>query len=421
MKFRLLRCFAVAFVCVIETCGFSVWAEDTVVCDAGQYLDGEECKDCPIDDVIGEDKLYQFGDSGIGIESCTVKLNLAKSNCAEGTNVVYRYVSGGYTLDSDNNYSVNPKKGFYGNGTSGLNDHCTACPTNAAIGEDKLYQFGDSGIGIESCTVKLNLAKSNCAEGTNVVYRYVSGGYTLDRDNNYSVNPKKGFYGNGTSGLDDHCTACPTDEENIGEGKRFQFFKKEGVKCAIKLNPDMDNCDSSTNVVYESDGAGSAYRRKEANVVPKATSVISNPLPAVNDISSPFCNECTAGYYLAGDVCKKCPAGYYCPGKTEDDDKSQKAIPCPANTYSEDEAKGECSKCKGGYSTEWSTLVNKGLQTECSDVSEGFGIGCRSSKVCILSVMSKLSLKDQSGFTFGPNIKVETLNQSVVQSINNNN
>lgn len=47
MKFRLLRCFAVAFVCVIETCGFSVWAEDTAVCDAGQYRDGDVCKECP--------------------------------------------------------------------------------------------------------------------------------------------------------------------------------------------------------------------------------------------------------------------------------------------------------------------------------------------------------------------------------------
>ncbi len=447
----------------------------------GYYMDKEEgCTECPTDENIGANKLYQFVayGNGQGKESCAVQLNLSKSNCASGTNVVYAYNSSTSQYDILVSNTVKVDVGYYVDSSSGLtDDRCKACPVGNVIGAGLLYQFieyGNSREGVTSCAVRLNTDVSKCASGTNVVYKYNSdGGYKYNQESDdYIVIPKEGYTGYNnidSADLVDHCGACeeaghgkyiengqcktcplegtnaegPNAEVYVGEDKRFQFTDEYGTDtCAVKLNPAKDICNSATNVVYVYNATQNEYIRKVSDVFPDTNSVIASPLPSTYDMKNAFCTECgkdeynvngtcdtcnKGGFYLQTVdvvvsvngtsnkmVCNVCPAGNYCPGKTENNDTSQKAILCPENTYSETGA-AQCTPCPLGYSTMESGPVNAGYDGLClMKRRDGYGVGCVSRDACKLT-MSQLCINNTCFSLPKGKMKIESINRSVVK------
>lgn len=457
----------------------------------GYYMDEvdeeEVCKECPTDENIGANKLYQFVayGNGQGIESCAVQLNLRKSNCASGTNVVYAYNSLTNKYDTLVSNTVKVDVGYYVDSSSGLTeDRCKACPVGDKIGAGLLYQFieyGNSREGVTSCAVRLNTDVSKCASGTNVVYKYNSdGGYKYNQESDdYIVIPKEGYTGYNnidSTKLVDHCGACDAGhgdyiengqcktcplegtnaEGEVGEDERFQFTDEYGTDtCAVKLKPAEDNCSSVTNVVYVYNATQNKYIRKVSDVFPDTNSVIASPLPSTYDMGTSFCTECgkgvysgkpynvngtcdtcnKGGFYLqdtdgllvfsGGEqisngktVCKVCPAGSYCPGKTENDDTSQKAIPCPKNTYSETGA-AQCTSCPLGYSTMESGPANNDYDGLCLERKDGYGVRCVSRDACKLT-MSQLCINNNCFSLPKGKMKIESINRSVVKEIRQN-
>jgi len=385
MNFRFLHCLMFAFACVVGTGNVSVWADDVLTCGDAQYSDSGMCKDCPVEGTNAQNVLteevfslwsaadvYRFEFVKLDESKCSIKLNTrisAASKCDEGTNVVYTYDSntGKYLLDTDN-YNVVPRDGYSVfswliDSREVIGDHCGTCDSS-------------------------------------------NGGYT---ENNV-------------------CKKCPTND-NIGDDKRFQFIRYgdgEGISsCAVKLDASKDDCNSLTDVVYVYNSVSNTYKRTklEPEVFATSKSVIVNPLPAVDDMENKFCIKCEegeynidgscgkcderGGYYIDAnnDVCKKCPAGYYCPESSID------FSPCPANTYSEG-GKEACTSCPMGYSTELSGPADDGYDGLCLEL----GKRCVSSDACKLTV-SRLCIQDSCFDLPKSKLKLESLNRSVVQSV----
>ncbi len=444
----------------------------------GYYMDEKEgCTECPTDENIGANKLYQFVayGNGQGIGSCAVQLNLSKSICASGTNVVYAYNSSTNNYDTLVSNTVKVNAGYYISGNDGLGDRCKACPVGnenlIVIGTGLLYQFieyGNSREGVTSCAIRLNTDVSKCASGTNVVYKYNSdGGYKYNQESDdYIVIPKEGYTGYNnidSTNLVDHCGACEAGhgkyiengqckicplegtnaEGEVGEDERFQFTDEYGTDtCAVKLKPYKDNCNSATNVVYVYNATQNKYIRKVSDVFPDTNSVIASPLPSTYDMKNAFCTECgkdeynvngtcgtcnEGGFYLqavnwrfysvdgqgsnAKMVCNVCPAGYYCPGDTI-------RTMCPVGTYSEG-GETQCTPCPLGYSTMESGPVADGYDGLCLKREGDYGVGCVSRDACKFK-MSGLSMVHSDGswvlFYLSDNVKIESLNRSVIKT-----
>ena len=162
-------------------------------------------------------------------------------------------------------------------------------------------------------------------------------------------------------------------------------------------------------------------------------------------------NKCTScgkpGFYVEklyyNYVCSVCPAGFYCPGSVIKEDRdgnrvclrddngeclrgymgaiiwdydpetSRQAIQCSKDEYSEEGA-SKCLSCAPGYSTAQSGPVEDGYDGLCLRRENGYGVRCISSDACKLT-MSLLSVGSHT-FSLGDNVKIESVNKSVIKS-----
>ncbi len=565
MKFKLLHCLAVAFACVFGTCGISVWADEIINNSGGgavfNPISGEEVSGGTIDSGSGSgdfgggspsgESSFVFNGNSFKLGELTLCVSsqyLYQGECLEcnsnNDKGLQLYLDDGTcrkcpagTLTNSTGDGCDCSDGTHWNGSTcvscGLgqywsNSYCVQCPEEFDTNSG-LYSFvkASNDSGVSSCTVKLNVNKSNCGTGTNVLFKYNTFGlYVVDRDD-YVCNPGAGFVclydgsvidddnrfydedGNLKDICDtecllgqyldgDTCKPCPLEgtnaENSVSSSSLFKFVKYgdgKGVgSCAIKLTP--VSCGNGSYVLYVYDTERNKYIRTKENIYPTETSIINANWPAEDELGTEFCtscggitwpltdsngqqrpfhayyygkpfnveNECTScakpGYYLyfSGNSfgCDVCHAGYYCQGivyKTDsngekvcieditapdkclhdnnnygaiqydtDDTVSRQELLCPENTYSEEGAT-ECTPCAPGYSTAASGPAEQGYDGFCRYV----GQGCMSSDACKL-VSSSLSLQ-RSGhtgntwlnFVLGKNIKVESLNKSAVKSV----
>lgn len=400
------------------------------------------CKKCPLEGTNAEravktgmyalTSLYRFmqGDDNT---KCYIKLQpRVRSKCNTGTNVIYTYDASdnNYKYVSDDNYVVIPTGGYFilddidstdvvdhcgdcdiGNGFYTDNGVCKKCPlanTNAEgkVGVGKRFQFVEydtglgEGEGIGSCAVKLDTTEEeNCSSATNVVYTYIAtmGDYVRTVSNVFA-NPDSVIaadFPDNTNMTKEFCTLCPENEPyNVG-GKCGACEEK-----GYYLKPLSNDNNHQFDVAQQVDSNVSGIEGSNGE------SVVTSQ------------NQENSGESTSKSACVLCPAGYYCPGRTADPNTSQKAIICPKNTYSEDGA-SSCTSCASGYTTALSGPVGAGFDGLCLRIENGFGVQCISPNACKLS-RSVLKVGDVS-FSFGDNIKIESLNKSVIKSISGTN
>ncbi len=433
MKFNRLCFLPIIFMCTISVFSQSVFAEDSTPsdtpspCDLNQsynngacalqnirYVDDEGLvQNCPGSASNGAStNHYEFikdeNIHSVGIDSCVIQLDLKKSVCGEGTNVVYvfdkdtydstknenpvmqyvlrredfRVVAGTNSrLTGENETSSYPSAVIATNSGYHLldaaernKDYCTLCPGATAEGllgwvsEDKtsLYSFTKvSSIitqDIESCAVKLKIGSgySSCGTGTNVVYLYDAQQDAYVRKESFKVFAgTRSFIAKDDQGNDEYPGDILTRDNHEAE---------------------KDYCATCPGNLYTIEGK---------------------------------CVYCHTGHYLRTDTdargnthysCEICPAGYACPGNTgekagdlsvplESSDASgslmgKDIIACGRDEYAQT-GQTQCSKCSMGYSTYTSGPARaieeedgKIFDGKCQERANGFGILCTSVEAC---------------------------------------
>lgn len=355
--------------CKAPTSGFYLYAY-WMQCGVGKYYEGGQCKDCPGATTSDLANLYSFVkyNNSEDVSSCGLMLDVSKSKCDTGTNVVFHWdeVHDKYVRDDDD-ITLLPDDGaaFVPDVASDAlvdycmvcdiangnyidnNGYCYACPPKPSGEGASLYNFMEynNGSGKGSCALRLNLSRSNCGVGTDVVYAYD------ESTNKYKVVKK-------VIVTQSHTGIIANVEENV-----LQDYCK---KCA-------DN-------QYSVGG---------------------------------YCGWCTNGYYVHEGVCERCPAGYKCSAKVNANNDETDKQRCEKNEYSE-AGRAECSVCEAGFSTAHSGNL-------CEIVVDGFGVGCRSSAACKADT-GHLRKSNCSGdncyINFGDNVKIDSINKSVIKERN---
>lgn len=324
----------------------------------------------------------------------------------------------------------------------GQETSCIACPENP---DSAHYVFAETdSSGIEGCVLKLDVAKSECAEGTDVSYKYSAQQKKYMLVKPPKVVPETGKAIIKTGGdigeycgvcavgkyidSDKKCIDCPV-EENIGDDKLYNFFDYSGGtgigSCAVRLNLSKSTCGEGTKVEYVYNESRGSYVRNSGYVVYEGIAPVKSDFPADNELldycGTPCtedvngnpqyyvngdCGYCNNGYYLKGGVCEKCPAGYYCNDANSPNNTSVQI--CSTDTFSEAGAK-ECSKCEAEYTTKYSNPSTDGLCLEN-------GYGCVSSSACKKIREAKLCFDSNCNhlISIGDGIiKIMSTNQSV--------
>lgn len=443
---------------------------DTVDAEAGFYgganpdLTKDRCEACPRDSSVSD--LYDFvKGNGTGIESCTLQLNMTKSECGDGTEVVYQYNASEnrYKIKTDNVSVILSRYKVIDPDLT--KDRCEKCPGLDQYGNWDLYDFIENDhVGPESCKLKLNLDKSACGGDTNVVYNYDkgSGDYVLDTrklkiipDDDKFVLRTEGYIYDDDDNLLDFCTSCsrtdgkyinaksvcfscPTTQNTgclnceslIGSDNLFTFQSGSdpfvGIDaCAIQLNVGPNgksSCGAGTSVVYKYDSLAGKYIRSglyvEAGTGNRVLDNLEMPGPEVlGDYCGYSCKEdwehyvngkcvpCRNGYYWDQDMCKKCPAGFACPDEGE---YLTEPIPCGVDTFSEG-GQPSCTGCAAGYTTLGDT-----------DWCLADGLQCTSRNACKKkSGTAKLCLDAEctNAVTFvNGTVKILSTNRSVIKN-----
>ncbi len=308
LKKLFLSIFITTVFCVGASYGEGQHPDNGGDCQPGQYLENENCYDCPrgfycVNNVMTICHAHSIAPS-MGMTSCTYcsgenlrysDMNHIKCVACDGIdeygdNGVCRKCNAGSFADNEHETCISCGEGYYMD-----NGECKICPLGYACSGDGTAVICPKGSysdeeGLDACKVcdeglSTPGAGATSCNTCDVGFRRsgkdcvaCSAGYSCPGGELVASICPKGFYADSRSG---NCVACETGYSTVGKG---------------------------------------------------STSMLE-------------CSTCEKGYYKNGNECQKCDAGYSCPGG-----EKQTTI-CPKGSYS-DEGAGSCTKCPIGYTTD---------------------------------------------------------------------
>ena len=238
-------------------------------------------------------------------------------------------------------------------------------------------------LDIGSCMIRLNLKKSVCGKGTNVVYVFDKDAYESTKND---ANPIMQY-------------VRRQEDYHVVEG--YQSVLAEEYPSAI-IELQREN--------------------QTAPWLPKDTEYKKDYCKScISDTENKYningeCMFCHSGYYVHAETveyegtyysCEICPAGFACPGNDDEQDEGKRnfrwnndkaykgslleedIIECGQDEYAES-GSSQCSECAMGYSTYASgpasevteNNVKKTFDGSCKNRDKGFGIQCIASEAC---------------------------------------
>ena len=341
------------------------FSANAVVCDVGQYTDGQYCYTCPANASCDDGVKFVCNDGWYNSGGVCTKCSVENATCT-----------------SAEDYSC--LSGFYDDGKS-----CNACPENATCAggheyfycKDGYYKqiYQDNTPQCFSCSGHVCEGETliGCAEG---YYKHYTGycakcsslfycpggtttsmcieGYYKDSNGNCRVCPTGYFcpQGESSTGADnirDHCasgyyrtggscTKC--DDDVVCPGGKIEemvcpdgLYKHDDGRCLTYAQDDCGTAPKCNPGCYDSGGI--------------CTKCVEN-----STCSSAEDFDCIAGYYKNGNSCTICPDNSNCPaGSTE--------IKCFDGYYLNGKL---CSSCVGyGY------YCNNNIRYECPEIILG--------------------------------------------------
>jgi len=314
--------------------------ESCSTCGVGKFCAGGSCSGCPVDtftDTTGQTQCASCDSVTGGIGSGGTNGQTGQTSCT--------CKSGG---------SETAAGGFYGNGQTGRNLRCTACPSSS-------YQPGFAGNSASPtfCRCLKNYYSIDGTTANGACTQCPTGGVTSAGGSTTctcaaggSPSVGGGYFSNGLTGSQLICTSCPANSYQPTSGATT-------CKCMAGY---YSNGGSGASLVCTPCPIG---KYKESGAVVETS---CSSCPAGQDTSSDgtgqdgeaassasMCKQCAVGYFQTtpGTACQAAPVNTYTittgTGNTG-------VLPCPAgtstNTLTARSRPSDCLFCQGGYFSE---------------------------------------------------------------------